>query len=473
MAAVVANSEARRGRGPRVGVALSPTALCAAIQRPGEVRAHAWRASIAPFGGNGGAWTELTDALRALARDAGVSDGRLTVALMPPLAEARDVDLPPVSEAEVLQLLGRSATKYFVSARGPQVVGAVQGRRANDDGESSTVAVAASSRLLNAIHDAVAAAGWTLEAVIPAEAAWGAAAARWTARKKGRAQLLIAHADRTDLLHIEDSRLVGLRRFRVGAADASLIAQASSNGAGPLSVVGTPDARRELTRQLAAAGITVDTPAGVVAEVAENPDLLAAAFAGPDAAPRLVTESARARAAARVRSVATRIAVAAGFFVLAGAGTELWGARRELNSIRAQEARIKDQLSVTYVGHATVQATYNQLTALANADRSAPHWSAVIASLSDHLPPEAYLTAIRVSVDSIQIDGRAKHAQAAIDALAHTPVLVGSRVTGPVRRVTPPDGPAYEEFRVGGRLAPRVVAAPPPVTKPAAKGAGK
>ena len=68
MAAVVANDDTRRGRGPRVGVALSPTALCAAIQRPGESRAHAWRSSIVPFGGNGGAWTGLTDALRALAR---------------------------------------------------------------------------------------------------------------------------------------------------------------------------------------------------------------------------------------------------------------------------------------------------------------------------------------------------------------------------------------------------------------------
>ena len=389
---------------------------------------------------------------------------------MPPLAEARDVDLPPVTQAEALQLLARGAAKYFVGARGPQVVGAVQGNRTDDEGETSTVAVAASTRLLKAIHDAAAAAGWTLEAVVPAEAAWGMAAVHWTARKKGRAQLLVAHADRTDLLRIDDAQLVGLRRFRVGAADAALIAEASSNGAGPISIVGTPDARRELTRQLAASGVTVDTPAGVVAEVAENPDLLAAAFAGPDASPKLVTESARARAAMRVRRVATRIAIAAGVFILVSAGSELWGAKRELNSIRAQQAAIKNQLTLTMVGTATVQATFSQLTALAAADRTAPRWSAVLASISDHMPPDAYLTSIRGSVDSVQIDGKEKNARGAIDALAHTPLLIGSRVTG-TRRVAAADGPPMEEFHVAAKLAPRVAPAPPPAAKPQTKGA--
>lgn len=472
MAAVVANDDMRRGRGPRVGVALSPTALCAAIQRPGEPRAHAWRTSVAPFGGNGGGWSGLADALRALARDAGVSDGRLTIALMPPLAEARDVDLPPVKEAEVLQLLSRNAGKYFVSARGPQVVGAVQSARADEDGETSTVAVAASSRLLNAIHDAAAAAGWTLEAVVPAEAAWGLAAVRWTARKKGRAQLLIVHADRTDLLRIDDTRLVRLRRFRGGAADATLIAQASSNGAGPLSIVGAPDARRELTRQLAVAGVTVDTPAGVVTEIAENPDLLAAAFASPEASPKLVTEPARARAAVRVRTMAMRIAIAAGVFVFIGAGSELWGAKRELNSIRAQEAAIKNQLALTMVGTATVQATFNQLTALATADRTSPRWSSVIASISDHMPPDAYVTAIRASVDSVQVDGKGKDARAAFEGLVHTPLLVNVRMMS-AKRVSTTDGPPLQEFHVGAKVAPRVAPAPRPATKPSTKGAAK
>lgn len=472
MAAVVANDDTRRGRGPRIGVALSPAALCAAIQRPGEPRAHAWRTSVVPFGGNGGGWPGLADALRALARDAGVSDGRLTIALMSPLAEARDVDLPPVKEAEALQLLSRNAGKYFVSARGPQVVGAVQSARADDDGENSTVAVAASSRLLNAIHDAAAAAGWTLEAVVPAEAAWGLAAVRWTTRRKGRAQLLIVHADRTDLLRIDDARLVRLRRFRGGAADASLIAQASSNGAGPLSIVGMPDARRELTRQLAVAGVTVDTPAGVITEIAENPDLLAAAFASPEASPKLVTEPVRARAAARVRTVAMRIAIAVGVFVLIGAGSELWGAKRELSSIRAQEAAIKNQLALTMVGTATVQATFNQLTALATADRTAPRWSSVIAAISDHMPSSAYVTAIRASVDSVQVDGKGKDARAAFEGLVHTPLLIDVRMIS-AKRVSATDGPPLQEFHVGAKVAPRAVPAPVPATKPSTKGAAK
>jgi hypothetical protein len=107
--------------------------------------------SLAPLNGDGAGWPGLADALRALARDAGIQGGRLTIALMPPLAEARGIDVPPLAEGELQQLLSRAAGKYFVAARGAQVVGALRPSRPVA-GTPSTVAAAAPARLVNAIH---------------------------------------------------------------------------------------------------------------------------------------------------------------------------------------------------------------------------------------------------------------------------------------------------------------------------------
>lgn len=468
MAAVVAGRPARRGRGPRIGVSLSREALCAAIRRPGESRVQPWRAALAPLNGDGTPWSGLTEALRALARDAGVQDGRLTIALMSPLVEARGVELPPVSDAEAYQLLSRGAGKYFAAARGPQVVGAVPRGRGSDG--ATRVAAAAPARLLNAINEAAAAAGWTVEAVIPAEAAWGLAAARWSGGRAGHAQLLVAHDDRTDLLRVDGGRLVGLRRFRGGAADAALIAEASSNGSGPLSVVGSPDVRRELSRQLASLGVTVDTPTSAVTEVSEHADLLAAVFAGPDASPQLITDAARAGRAMRIRRMSMYVGAAAAVIALLGGSFELWGAHRELANIRVQTAALAPQLRLTTAGNTTVTTAFNQLKVLATAERTAPHYSSVIAAVSEHLPTDAYLTGFHATLDSVRIDGHAAHASRVIDELVHTPGLSGAQSTSPTRVVKEQDGPPRELFVVGARLVQRGVTTPPPAVAP--RGAG-
>jgi hypothetical protein len=453
-----------------VGIALSGTAVCAAIQRPGHSRVEAWRATLTPLNGDGTAWPGLTEALRALARDAGVTDGRLTVALMPPLAEARGVELPPLRDAELQQLLARGASKYFVAARGAQVVGAVRAARRGGGETTPTVAAAAAARLVNAIHEAASTAGWTVETVVPAEAAWGAAASRWAGRGRGAAQLLVAHADRTDLLRVEDGKLVELRRFRAGAADAELIAEAFSNRAGHLAIVGQPDARRDLARSLSARGVAVEAPAAASADFADQPDLLAAGFATPDASPALVTDTMRAAQAALTRRIVTRIALAAGVLILASGMLEWWGVRRELDAIKAQRAVLAPQISSTLVGRTTVENAFRQLQALAQEERAAPHWSAAIAALSERLPAEAYLAGFRGRGDSVSVDGLAEHAARVFDAIEKVPALAGVHSAGPVRIETSTDGPTLEHFAIAARLVhPGESRA---TTKPAARPAG-
>jgi hypothetical protein len=450
MAAVV-TSAGRRSRGAHIGVSVSATSVCAAIRHPGDPRIRAWRTSLAPLNGDGSAWPGLTEALRALARDAGISNGRLSVALMPPLAEARGIDLPPLREFEMHQLLVRGAGKYFVGARGAQVVGAVRTRRAGE--KATTVAAAASARLVSAIHEAARAAGWTVDGVIPAEAAWSAAAAAWLARGKGSAQLLVAHSDRTDLLQVEGSTLVGIRRFRGGASDAAIIAETTGRGAVHVGVVGNPDARRELAHGLSSRGVNVDTPSGPVPELSEQPDLLAAAFATPDAEPALVTDAMRAERAIAQRRFITRLAVAAGVLLVAAAALELWGAKRELASIDAQRAELGSQIAATIVGRTTVENAFRQLAALSEAERTSARWSAVLAQVSDRLPPEAYLTGFRGRGDTVTVDGLADRASRVFNAVEKIPTLSGVRATAPVRIETMEDGSTLERFTIAGRVA--------------------
>jgi hypothetical protein len=440
------------------------------VRRDGQSRLEAWRISLSPLNGDGSSWSALTDALRLLARELGISDGRLTVALLPPLAEARNVELPQLRDDELQQLLARGAGKYFASARGQQIVGAVRAPAKERTVTAPFVAVAANARLVGAIQDAAAAAGWTLEAIIPAEAAWAQATANAGGSHDSSAQLLVAHEDRTDLLTIRGGRLAGIRRFRTGADDARLIVDAFPAGARQLGMAGETGARREIARVLAARGLSAEALPGVASDLADNPDFLAAAFATPQAEPLLVTESMRVGQRARIRSVVTRLAAAAGLLVIASFALEWWGLRRELQSVKAERALLASQISSTLVGRTTVENAFRQLAALGLEERSTPRWSAVIAGLSERLPQDAYFTGFRGRGDSVSVDGLAVHAARVFDAIEGVPGLTAVRAAGPVRIETPDDGPPMERFAIAAQLAvPEAKKSPP---KPSAtKGA--
>ncbi len=117
----------------------------------------------------------------------------------------------------------------------------------------------------------------------PAEAAWAAAAvALWPAFARRGAHVLVHEADRTVLLELQDGRLVNVRRFRSGGADADLIGEAlAAAGTVTTSAIGAfgvPSGRQELLRALSARGIAARTATGPWAEHSETPAMLAAAF---------------------------------------------------------------------------------------------------------------------------------------------------------------------------------------------------
>ncbi|HET9425496.1 MAG TPA: PilN domain-containing protein [Gemmatimonadaceae bacterium] len=445
------------GKRIRTGVALSLAELCAADVRLGDGTA-AWRVPLDPPDPNGTAWPSLTTALRQLADRLGAAEGKLVVALMPPLTEVRRLDLPPLKREQVLQLLSRNASRYFVTAREPQVVGTSIPRRGSRSGPVPVLGVAASARLVSAIAASAKEAGWILEGVVPAEVGWSsAAAALWPTLGKGVAHVLVHHEDRTDLLRMEGGALAGVRRFRTGSLDAQLIAEAlhdsRSNGTTPrVGALGAAGPRQELIRALPRESAIVSTPAAEWTNASGDPMVAAATFVTPDEGLTLRTGDVAELRARHGRRLTFSLFGASVALLLGASLLELWGVKRELAAVQAERARIKPQLQTTLAGLSTFEASNRKLAALFAAQRETPYLSGVIASVTDALPESAYLLSFRARRDTLILDGLATSSAEAFAGLESVPELANVKSVGGVQRQLQDDGTALEHFTVQARM---------------------
>jgi hypothetical protein len=449
----------------RTGIAISPTALCAADIRLRGSADYSWRVSLDAQPPENGHWPSLTSALAELARTLGVTHGTLAISLMPPFTEVRRLELPPLKDDEIQRVLSRQASRYFVAAKTPQIVGAsTTGKRARNT-PTSVVAAATPSRLIAAIRAAAEQTGWTIEVIGPAESAWAAAAfALWPSFARQSSFALVAHEDRTDLLQLIDGRLVGVRRFRPGAGDAPMIADTVGPSA-RVGVLGSVTPRRELAAALTGLGVSVKPPSGEWSTAAERPDELAAQFAGSEIGPSLRGEDAVRLEAAEARRATRVVACAAAALFVIAAGIELWGVHHQLARVRAERDRIRPEISSTMVGRTTVDAAYQHLSTLNAIERVSPQWSTVIGSLTDALPDDAHLIALRTRDDSVIVDGVADHAARVFDALVRVHQLTGVKAAAAVRREIQEGGSdALEHFVI----AARVTNPAPSTTSPAA-----
>jgi hypothetical protein len=452
------------------GIALSSTGLCAAdvrLRSPDRT----WRATLEAPPPDTGHWPSLTSALAELARTIGVTQGTLVISLMPPFTEVRRLDLPPLKDDEIQRILSRQASRYFVAAKTPQVVGAALTGKRVKGAPASVVAASTSARLIGAIRNAAEQTGWTIEAMAPAESAWAAAAlAIWPSFAKQSAFGLVAHEDRTDLLTITDGRLVNVRRFRSGAGDAAMIAD-TVGPAARVGVLGSVAPRRELVAALNGFGVNANVPSSEWTSAAERPDHVAAQFAGTDVGPVLRSEEALRVEASQARRLTWMVAAAAVVLFAVSAGVELWGVHHQLALVRAQRDGIRPEIASTMIGRTTVEATYQHLATLNSIERTAPLWSSVIASLTDALPDDAHLMALRTRDDSVIVDGVADHAARVFNALEKADQLTGVKAAAAVRREIQEGGSdALEHFIIAARVthstAPTTTPAGNPTPRP-------
>ena len=455
----------RPSNGGVLGVALSPVSITAAAAGASTV----WQRDLELHGGGNGSRELLGAAFTDAARASGMDAPQIVVVLLPPLEETRTILLPPLAEDDRNRFLAKNAGRYFVAARGPQVVGsaatAAPQSRAKTVGPSAVLATAAAQQLTQSVHAASTAAGLVLRAVIPAESAWAAAAmALWPVFTRGRAHLVVTRDDRTDLLTLLDGALQGVRRFR-GAGDvaqiATIVTSEGDRGSARLAVVGTAHAAHAMTNALTGAGLRVLAPEAKWAALAEQPDALAARFAAAADGLEFRSEASVEQDRADVRRKAWWAVGAAAVVLLLAALTYYMGVRRELSHVLAERAAIRSQVEATLVGRSSVDAAYRQVAGLATTARTSRRWSEVLAALAAHLPLDASLTAVRVRGDSVFIDGVAERAAPVFDAIARMPGVASVRATAPVRREAIAGELPLEHFSLGAQLIGAAPAAAP------------
>jgi hypothetical protein len=452
---VKAADRAESGQRIVTGVAISLGELCAIDIRLRNGADREWRTSLEAMPPDGSSWPSLAAALAELKRATGGTAGTLAVALMPPLAEVRRLDLPPVKDEELQRLLARNASRYFVNARGPQMFGASAAGRRVRGAPNAVVAAAAPMRLMAAVRAAAEQAGWNVSSIAPAESAWaGGAVAIWPELARAKRWALVGHEDRTDLLELERGRLIGVRRFRAGTADVDIIAETVGRAA-KLGGMGNATGSNAIAAALRDRGVVLLSPSHEWASSIAAGDLAAAHFAGQEAGPLLRSVDAVATERDQTRRSVVRLAAVAASLMMLAAGTELWGVHRQLGLVRAERERIRPQIAATLLGRTTVDATSRQLTALSSVERAAPQWTAIITALSQAITDDAYLTAIRARGDSLIVDGLAEHASRVFDALQQTKLLVDIKSAAPVRRERQEDGTALDHFTISARVAHR------------------
>jgi hypothetical protein len=445
-----------------IRVALSPTALIAVDARLRRAGGRAdpaddavWHHAVTPPPADGITWPALGAALRDLAAATGAEPGVLHIALLSPLTEVRRVDLPPLRADEQVRLLSRNAGRYFLHVREQQIVGVAPSPKGQSGG---VVCAAVSARLVQILHAEATAAGWTVEQIVPAEAAWIAACHTvWPAHSRGEAITLVAHDDRTDLLHTKVGKLHTVRRFRAGAVDGDAIVQTISalptGDAQNVAVFGVEENRKNIAAALSERGVSPRVPTKEHAAHMVTPPHAAAHFIAPNEPFRLRTDDAVARRQARERRATWQLALVASVLLLLAAAVEWIGVRRELTAVRAHRAAIAPQVRELLNGQQAQAATTRRIANIAESYVAAPQWSAAIATLSEALDNGAYLLMLRARGDTLTIDGLATQASKAFASVEKIPSFSSVRAAGEMRVERQDDGTLLERFTIQARVA--------------------
>jgi len=383
----------------------------------------------------------LLDELRAAF---GVRRARVHVALLPELCQLRRVTLPPLREQERRDVMARTLPRLLPGGSVPQAFGAAP------DSSGGLLLAAAPGALVEALEDSVPAVGWRLAAVLPAEAAW-AAAARAASPEVRR--VLVSLTDRLELLLLTKAEVERVRRLPRKVADRERAAEwlreaiAVDSDAPALAVV-SEDADRGFLHEVAAA--SGSQVLDVDAELA--PGALAAAFADRSRGPEIVTDARWTARRAAVRRATRTLATAAGVLLVLSGAAQWWGAERELAALRTERAANANAVAEALDRRQQVANLMERYAVLRSDSVDGRRWSQVLGVVAGRLPRTAYLTAFRAAGDSFALEGVAREAGPVLDALRAAPQVAALRATAPIRRETRDNGTAVERFALGARL---------------------
>jgi len=408
------------------------------------------------------------------------SDHPVVVALLPPLAEARVVSLPPLADDEAELVLRRDAARHFVEAARGSVVVAVG---PHDPEVGGRLAALASQALAETLLRVLRGRGYRPEALVAAQGGWAelgqtAGAGLVAAMVPGGAP----GGGGLHILHLEDGRPVATRRIpmadpeALGEALGEALADALSGTRLPepgralllkppvlpivpeIPVVETREAARRVAAALAAAGWrSVESPGGHDAATGAAPGAGPGASGSAGGRLAFLPPSLLALHRERNRRQAVRLGVAAVLLLLVAGAVHLWGAGAQLGAVERERALLADAVAPALVLRDSLDRMEERLASLQELGEGSRRWTFALVELAMILPPEAHLTAFRAAGDTVALEGSGGRAGDALAALRESSSFREARVEGPIQRDLGEEGVAAERYTLSALLAgPRV-----------------
>ena len=376
----------------------------------------------------------------------------LNVVLMPPLALARHVSLPRLSEAEYRQVLARDAFRYFATDRSARVVGVLP-LTSKRSSPVPIFAASASARLVDAVQQAVTDTGCKLASLDCAYASWaGAATSIWPSLARSKSAIIVSQDDVTEIILFDGQRPEIVRRVSADAPIEQVLDAVGmySNGGPPraCAILGSAERYNEWGSTLSEAGVAVlpSTPTSTL-----DGGTLSAMYAATGAGPGLYPERMYAASRAASQRLAQRLGLIAAALLIGAAGLLLWGEKREFRAVVAERAAIRSEVSQALALRSDIGGLDARSALIARLGATTPRWAAVLSSISQVLPEDAHLTSIQAHADTVVLEGSAARAAGVFEALQHDRDITAVHSNAPVRQQLQ-DGTPVEHFAVAARL---------------------
>lgn len=442
-----------RSRRIDVALALDATGIDA-LWRDRADREQRWSRTLESnnVGALASAFAALESALGAPARV------RLRVALMPPLAMLRRVELPRMSHDERRMVIARQTERWFVSAGQP--LATAHRVLSTKRGKPSPVLVAAApSEIVEALYAAAAERGWSVEMILPAQIAWQLFAARtWRGIRAERSAVVVCGRGELSQLQLNHGDLTLVRRCRVAAfADVmdAVLADVRAEGETklPVALIGPSVDRDRLVSELEGVASCLPSSNDHAASDVGLAALRGLQWATSNASVlELTTEARRISAERRAKRYSSNLIAVAAAFCLAAAGLRLVGIHRELEAVRAARDALHARVERAMVLRDSLATLTSRLDALSALEAQSPRWSGIIARVAGRLPADAHLVGFHALGDSLVLDGQAENAAGVFTAMHDGAGLSSITAAAPIRQEVVPGQPTVEHWTMLARV---------------------
>lgn len=353
-----------------------------------------------------------------------------SVAILPALARMRRIELPRMSEDDYRLAVTTNAQRYFLGLGQSPVCGTVRIGTRKRGCDVPLLAFAASSELIESIAIGLTSAGWTIERIVPAHTAWVASVVRrHPSSRRESASIGVRMPRETNIVEVEAGSITGVRRLRAGETLQPI------EPARRWFVIGSGEPDQSAAR-------------------------IAAAAAPLERRFEIIPDSSRRARAARDRRVTRLFGMVACANLLIAAVAFRWRLERQLTIVAARRSAIHERASRAMTAQDSVRRLVERIAAMAELERSAPRWSAVLSRIVVALPADAELASIRAESDSVMIDGQATDASRVLSGLQRTAAVRSTKVSSPILHELSADQVALERWRLALRIDHRAATRP-------------